>query len=121
MKTLDQLINQIKSNPDTIEFQDVINVIDANYLYRQTRFTNGPVDDCIINEAGKNEGSCKIFSFAQIQHLDKHQTLSCFGHYYRDEVLNHPENSDHANIRNFIKYGWLTVNFENAALEEKCR
>jgi hypothetical protein len=119
MKTLEQLINQIKTDPAATEFQDVISVIDANYLYRPTRFVNGPDDDCIINEAGKNEGSCKIFSFAQIQQLDEIQTLNCFGHYYRDEVLKHPENSDHANIRTFISHGWKTINFDNTALVKK--
>jgi hypothetical protein len=119
MKTLDQLINQIKTHPEVTEFLDVIAAIDANYNYTPTRFTNGPADDRVTNEAGKNEGSCKIFSFAQIQHLDEIQTLHCFGHYYRNEVLNNPDNSDHANIRNFMKYGWKNVRFENAALTRK--
>jgi len=119
MKTLDQLINQIITDPKATEFQEVIKVIDANYHYSPTRFINGPVEDCVINEAGKNEGSCKIFSFAKIQHLDEIQTLNCFGHYYRDEVLNNPDNSDHANIRSFIRYGWKTINFDNTALEKK--
>jgi hypothetical protein len=121
MKTLEQLIGQIITAPETVEFLDVINVIDANYHYTPVHFSNGPADDCVINEAGKNEGSCKIFSFAQIQHLDAIQTLNCFGHYYRDEVLNHPHNFDHANIRNFMRYGWKTINFEHSALEENIR
>jgi hypothetical protein len=119
MKTLDQLINQLITDPETTEFKDVIDVIDAHYNYTPAHFTNGPANDCVINEAGKNEGSCKIFSFAQIQHLDEMQTLNCFGRYYREDVLKHPDNTDHANIRTFIRHGWKYINFENLALEEK--
>jgi len=119
MKTLEQFIEQIKARPETVEFQDVITIIDANYLYNATRFVNGPAEDYIINEAGKNEGSCKIFAFAQIHQLDEKQTLNCFGHYYRDEVLLHPDRSDHANIRTFMKYGWKTIKFDGTALIRK--
>ena len=119
MKTLDQFIAQIKSHPEAAEFQDVITIIDANYHYSATRFVNGPAEDCVINAAGKNEGSCKIFAFAQLQQLDEKQTLNCFGHYYRDEVLLHPDRSDHANIRTFMKYGWKTIKFDGTALTRK--
>jgi hypothetical protein len=30
---------------------------------------------------------CKIFAFAELQKLSKEATLSCFGAYYREEVL----------------------------------
>jgi len=119
IKTLEQFIEQIKVHPETIEFQDVLNIIDANYIYNATRFVNGPAEDCVINEAGKNEGSCKIFAFAQIHQLDEKQTLNCFGHYYRDEVLQHPDSSDHGNIRTFMKYGWKFIQYESAALSRK--
>lgn len=114
--TLDQLLDQIKKAPETTQFQHVINLIDTNYHYTPTRFINGPADDCVINEAGKNEGSCKIFSFALLHHLNEMQTLNCFGDYYRKDVLNHPDNSDHANIRTFMRSGWKNIAFENEAL-----
>ena len=119
MNKLDQLVKQIKVNPEKIEFQQVITVIEEHYFYTPTQFTNGAANDCIINQAGENEGSCKIFSFAHDQNLDKSQTLHCFGQYYRDDVLNHPENIDHANIRNFIKYGWKGITFNGSALNYK--
>jgi hypothetical protein len=121
MKTLDKLIDLIKSNPEATEFQEVIDIIDANYHYTPVSFTNGPADDCIINEAGKNEGSCKIFSFAQKHRLNELQTLNCFGRYYREDVLKHPDNTDHANIRSFIRHGWKNIHFQNSALAEKHR
>ena len=119
MNKLDQLVTQITTNPEITEFQHVISVIDEHYFYTPTQFTNGAGNDRIINKAGENEGSCKIFSFAHEQNLDKSQTLHCFGQYYRGDVLNHPENKDHANIRNFIKYGWKGITFDDSALHYK--
>ena len=119
MNKLDQFVTQIKTNPEKIEFQDVISIIEGHYHYTPTAFTNGIDNDCIINKTGENEGSCKIFSFAHDQQLDKTQTLHCFGQYYRNDVLNYPENTDHSNIRTFIKYGWQGITFEGSSL--KCK
>lgn len=105
--------------PDKTEFNDVINIIDKHYNYIPMQFSNGAGNEKIINAAGENEGSCKIFSLARIHQLDNVRTLQCFGHYYRDDVLKHPENSDHGNIRTFIKYGWQHVVFEGNALTAK--
>ena len=119
MKKLDNLIEQIKSRPETIEFNNVIDIINGFYDYTPTQFSNGPDNDCVISKAGENEGSCKIFSFARLHQLDENQTVNCFGKYYRDDVLNHPEGTDHANIRTFMKHGWKYINFDHAALEKK--
>lgn len=119
MKNQGQLILEIKSNPETVEFQDVINYIDQHYQYTPTEFRNGVNAERIINRAGENEGSCKIFSFALLNKLDKIQTLNCFGHYYRRDVLDHPHNTDHSNIRNFIKYGWEGITFNQPALRKR--
>ena len=119
MSQLDKLIQQIKSSPESIEFQDIINHIDKSYHYTPTQFSNGPDDHCTISKAGENEGSCKIFAFALLHNLDEIQTLNCFGQYYRDDVLKHPDNTDHANIRSFMKYGWTNIAFENTALKKK--
>ena len=118
MNLLDELITQLKYDSGVTEFHDVINVINKYYLYTPTRFTNGPEEAGITNAAGENEGSCKIFSFAKINNLNIEQTLNCFGKYYRDDVLNHPEGFDHQNIRTFIKYGWEELTFEGHALKE---
>ena len=119
MNKLDQFVTQIKTNPEKIAFQDVISIIDEHYHYTPTAFNNGVGNDCIINKAGENEGSCKIFSFAHEQQLEKNQTLHCFGQYFRNDVLNYPENTDHSNIRTFIKYGWKGITFEGTALTYK--
>ncbi len=118
MNKLEKLLEQIKNTPEKTEFNDVISIIDEHYHYIPTRFTNGSDNDIVINTAGENQGSCKIFSFARINNLDKEQTLNCFGQYYRDDVLNNPDQSDHANIRTFIRNGWEHVTFEGDALKE---
>jgi HopJ type III effector protein len=120
MNKLELLLKQIHEKPETVEFNEVIDVINNSYQYTPVRFSNGPVDEqlteCVINVEGENIVSCKIFSFALIHHLDESETLHCFGEYYRNDVLKHPENIDHANIRTFIKYGWQYIRFEKPAL-----
>ena len=55
-------------------------------------------------------------SFARLAGLTPDQTLALFGAFYRDDVLGHPDGSDHQNIRNFIKDGWDGIRFEGDAL-----
>ena len=86
-------------------------VINESYQYTPTTFTNGLGEQAVTNEAGTNEGSCKIFAFAQLQQLDQQQTLSLFGDYYQD-VLNDPNGTSHQNIRNFMQYGWAGIQFD---------
>lgn len=113
------LLQQIKENPQAVEFQAVMSVVDAHYDYTATRFTNGSGDNTVINEAGQNEGSCRVFAFAQLHDLDEQQTLACFGRYYREDVLQHPDATDHANIRQFMRTGWSGIQFDHAALIAK--
>ena len=119
MKKLEILIQQLNTAPEKTKFSEVIDIIENFYHYTPSRFTNGSSEECVINEAGENEGSCKIFSFAQIHQLNESQTLHCFAQYYRNDVLNHPENTDHGNIRTFIKYGWNGIHYDRPALEIK--
>lgn len=98
--------------PETISFDDTITVIENNYRFKETAFTNGETR----NEAGQNNGSCKIFAFGHLNNLTEEQTLNCFGDYYRNDVLRKPDGDDHQNIRNFIKQGWSGVSFDEEAL-----
>ncbi|WP_339752532.1 HopJ type III effector protein [Algoriphagus aquimarinus] len=109
------LLEQITRSPENIAFTDVLAYIDANFNFTPTRFTNGDT----VNEAGQNNGSCKIFSFATLQNLTQDQTLALFGNYYRTDVLGNPEGTDHQNIRNFMQSGWDGVKFEGEGLMEK--
>ena len=90
-------------------------VIENDYQYKATQFSNGDV----VNEAGTNEGSCKLFAFAKLNHLGEQQTLALFGQYYRDDVMANPEGTDHANIRNFMVSGWQGIEFSALALTKK--
>lgn len=110
-----ELISQVRGTPQTIEFNQVIDLIGKHYQYQATQFNNGD----LVNEAGTNEGSCKIFYFAKLHKLSKIETLNLFGHYYRDDVLGHPTGQDHGNIRSFIKSGWPGITYDHAALIEK--
>lgn len=115
LHTLQQLLSRLREQPDTIEFDDVMAVIDDYYDYSPTRFSNGS----IINEAGSNEGSCKVFAFAQLQALSEMETLALFGRYYRDDVMGDPSGDSHANIRNFLLDGWLGIRFDGEPLKRK--
>lgn len=102
-----------------ISFAETMAIIESYYDYQPTEFSNGLGEDKLINPAGVNQGSCKIFSFAQLQQLSPQQTLNLFGDYYHVEVLKNPSGTAHQNIRNFIKYGWEGICFQNLALTGK--
>jgi len=110
-------IQRVKAGYD-IEFQETIAVITGHYHYQPTQFSNG-LQAPLLNEAGRNEGSCKIFAFAQLHQLDEQQTLALFGEYYRIDVLGNPAGSDHQNIRHFIRDGWAGIAFAGTALRAK--
>lgn len=110
-----QFLKTLQTAPENITFNETISVIDANYDFTPSAFRNGTLQ----NEAGQNNGSCKVFSFARLHQLTPQQALHCFGSYYRDDVLKHPQGNDHQNIRNFIKTGWNGVVFEGNALTLK--
>jgi hypothetical protein len=117
--TLENLLYLLQTNPDSVEFQDVMTVIAERYDYTPIRFTNGLGDDLVVNAAGENEGSCKIFAFGQLLGLTEKQTLACFGSFYRNDVLLHPQGVNHANIRRFMRHGWAGIHFEGEALRLK--
>lgn len=109
------ILDQLKNNPDAIEFNDVINFIDENYVFKPVQFRNGK----LVNEINENNGSCKIFSFSKLHCLSKEQTLALFGKFYRLDVLQNPNGIDHQNIRNFMEYGWSGIKFSDEALVKK--
>lgn len=114
--TLKELLSAIKLTPESIDFNDVMDVIQENYRYQETEFMNGLGDSVIVNAAGTNEGSCKIFAFARLNNLSRDETLACFGSFYWIEVLQQPEGKNHQNIRSFIKHGWDGISFSGVAL-----
>ncbi len=80
--TLNAFLAVLNAEPNTIQFNDTIAVIETHYEFTSTAFRNGSIK----NEAGQNSGSCKLFSFAKLHGLTEQQTLTCFGDYYRIDV-----------------------------------
>ena len=98
-----------------VSFQESVAVVGAYYDYTPSRFVNGGV----VNEAGANEGSCKLFYFAKLHGLTAEQTLGLFGDYYWRDVLEHPDGAGHANIRAFMRQGWAGIAYDGEALRDK--
>jgi hypothetical protein len=105
-------VQRLRAEPDAIEFVDAIALIDECYDYKPSRFRNGAT----INQAGQNAGACKILAFGRLNGLSEQELLACFGHYYRNDVRNHPGGQDHQNIRQFIEQGWQGVVFDSEPL-----
>ncbi len=110
--TPETLIARLRSG-EAVDFATVMEVIEAHYEYTPTAFANGLRERRFVNQAGENEGSCKIFAFARLHHLSELETLALFGQHY-DHVLSHPEGSDHRNIRIFAQDGWAGIEFFGA-------
>ena len=115
MNSTDALLLQLNAEPSCITFTQVMAVIDNEYVFQSVRFNNGNQ----INDAGQNNGSCKILAFAMLHELSQQQTLHLFGDYYRVDVLQNPLGEDHQNIRQFIDHGWAGVQFSAPPLMPK--
>jgi len=111
----EQLITLIKNLKDnSLSFKEVIEFIETYYQHQPAAFKNGEVH----NEATQNQGSAKVFAFAQLNNLSEEDTLLLFAEHYQ-AVLNTPDGTDHQNIRQFIIHGWPGVIFERQALLAK--
>lgn len=115
MLNTQSLIDLVQSTPEQVEFKSVIEVIDRDYDFTPSAFTNGEQQ----NQANENNGSCKILAFAKLNQLTPEQSLQLFGDYYRVDVLQHPEARDHQNIRQFMIHGWQGVSFTTSPLTLK--
>ena len=91
-----------------VDFATVINVIENHFDFSPTAFQNGET----FNAKDTNNGSCKIFAYGKLQGLSEQATLNAFGDFYTKDVLENPTAKDHANIRNFMVYGWQEIQFE---------
>ena len=113
MSLTQKLINRLKKSPQSIEFNNVMDVIAAEYRHTPSAFINGDQQ----NSAEQNQGSCKVLAFARMNSLSESETLALFGSYYRDDVLKNPQGSDHGNIRAFMRTGWSGVELAQDALQ----
>lgn len=109
-----ELLGTLYQQPETLVFADVIATIDREFNYTPTQFRNGE----LLNQAGENEGSCKVFAFAHLAGLAPAHALQLFAEHYQS-VLNTPAGSDHQNIRNFMVTGWQGLQFQTIPLKKK--
>ena len=112
--TITEFKTKLKTTPTAITFKETMQVIEDHYNFNPTAFLNGDT----INNAGENNGSCKLFAFAMHQELTKEATLFSFGEHYQS-VLDDKNGTSHQNIRNFMKTGFKDLSFENEALTLK--
>lgn len=106
------LLEHLKAG--SIAFNDVIGFIEKHYQHTPTAFKNGEA----YNEATQNQGSAKVFAFAQLNELSVADTLSLFAEHYQ-AVLQNPNGTDHQNIRQFMANGWDGIAFDGSALAAK--
>jgi hypothetical protein len=106
------LIEQLKEK--SLTFKEVIEFIESGYQHQPTAFKNGEA----YNEATQNQGSAKVFAFAQLNSLSQEDTLFLFAEHYQ-AVLATPNGVDHQNIRQFMANGWQGIKFEGTALKAK--
>lgn len=103
---------------EEVEFADTLNLIEALYDYHPCAFRSGLGDDLLENPAGQNQGACKVFAFGLMNNLVDEAVLASFGEHYR-AVLKNPDGGEHRNIRNFMKYGWSGIEFDDIPLRPK--
>ncbi len=113
--SLSDFLSCVRNAPEMVSFDDSMAVIDANYHFTPAAFKNGAIN----NTAGQNSGSCKILAFGALNGLTRAQTLTCFGDFYRKDVLENPDGSDHGNIRNFMAFGYAGIKFDAPPLTAK--
>ena len=106
------LIKNLKNN--SLPFKEVIEFVETHYQHQPTAFKNGEA----YNEATQNQGSARVFAFAQLNNLSKEDTLYLFAEHYQS-VLNTPNGTDHQNIRQFMAHGWPGIVFEGQVLLAK--
>lgn len=106
---LNDMLTSLKAN--SLAFSEVLAFIDTYYIHQPTAFKNGDA----YNEPTQNQGSAKVFAFAQLNNLSADDTLQLFAEHYQS-VLAHPDAGDHQNIRQFMLNGWHGIAFEGTAL-----
>lgn len=109
---IQDLLDKIDTNE--IVFSDVISFIESNYDCVPSAFSNGKQ----LNAENENQGSAKVFSFAQLNNLSKEETLKLFVEHYQS-VLETPDETNHQNIRQFMIHGWDGIKFEKQVLKLK--
>ncbi|SFV88751.1 Type III effector HopPmaJ [hydrothermal vent metagenome] len=108
--TQESYLEELRSGKQ-MDFDDLMALIDEHFDYIPASFTNGDLQ----NADNENQGSAKLFCFGAIHQLSELEVLHCFGQYYQ-AVMADPKGNSHANIRNFMTYGWEGLKFDSPVL-----
>lgn len=103
---------------NTVEFKETLALVEKWYDLHPTAFKNGLDEQAVENAQGQNEGSLKVFALGRLNGFTPEQALAAFGEHYRD-VQATPEGTDHQNIRQFMRHGWLGIAFASVPLTLK--
>ena len=87
---IEVFIEKVKKG-ERVAFKETMAAVEENYIYTPVQFSNGLGDDPVVNPAGKNEGSCKIFALGRRCGLSKEETVSLFGELYWKDVVENPD------------------------------
>jgi hypothetical protein len=109
-----QYLEQLKSG-DEMKFSDFIDLIDNEYTFVPTAFTNGG----LANKDDENQGSAKVFCFGLMHELSEYESLKCFGEHYQNVLETLADSTTHLNIRNFMRRGWKGISINVEALTKK--
>lgn len=110
----DAFLTKLNASPADCCFVDILAAIDNDFSLTPCRFHNGP----LVNEAGSNLGSLRVFALAKRLGLSDPQCLALFAEHYR-QVLATPTGQDHANIRQFMRTGLAGVQFDGEPLSAR--
>ena len=105
MNQIQTFLERLRSNADSVTFAEVIDLIDTYYLHTPTAFSNGSV----VNQAGENQGSAKVLSFARLHGLTEQETLHCFAEHWRS-VRSNPMARIIKTFGNLCKMGGMVSN-----------
>jgi len=112
--TTQQYLEQLKSGGE-MKFSDFTDLIDNEYAFLPTAFTNGD----LANQKDENQGSAKVFCFGSMHELNEYEVLRCFGEHYQSVLDSLADGTTHLNIRNFMRKGWQGVSIDDSVLSKK--
>jgi hypothetical protein len=112
---LDAFLKKLNDDPTSITLDDTLATIAEAYEFTPFGYTLGGVRF----ESHQVHRSCQLYAFAQLNRLSEAQTLACFGAYYHQDVLQHPDGTDHKTVRLFMKHGWAGLALDGMPLKAR--
>jgi len=99
---LDAFLKKLNDDPEAVTFDEALATVGEHYRLTPCGYTLAGVRF----DVDQVHRSCQLYAFGILHKLSKEQTLACFGEHYREDVLKHPQGSDHQTVRLFMQVGW---------------